>query len=193
MPAESVTPSGGEQQNHWQLAGAAVSRAEKARLRRSAAEETLRTEDPWSDATLWRDAQQREPDSRGDQSNAIWQTQPAAQHRHHCGDRQQERAAIEGEFHLYDECGGCADPFQVAVVVDAHHLSAAHSDDRSDRSAGRPAIKYIMRISAFVAPCGVSMSDAKFTRSCKMYSSGFFTRAISSRVGPITTPNPANE
>src|SRR5580693_6210175 len=30
---------------------------------------------------------------------------------------------------LDDEGGGCADPFEVAVVIDAHHFSTAHAND----------------------------------------------------------------
>ena len=54
---------------------------------------------------------------------------------------------------------------------------------------------YIIRNSALVGPCGVSMTGVKFSRSCKIYSPRFSEgmASISAREGAITTPSPAKE
>src|SRR6266478_1819160 len=54
---------------------------------------------------------------------------------------------------------------------------------------------YMIRNSALVGPCGVSITGVKFSRSCKMYSPRFSDgiASMSFREGAITTPSPANE
>ena len=62
-----------------------------------------------------------------------------------------------------------ADPAQSLVVIDAHHLAAAHAEQRQHRPQRRsPSRTYMMRISACVGPSGVSITGVKLMRSCRM-------------------------
>src|SRR3954470_5792949 len=42
------------------------------------------------------------------------------------GSRRIESCGLEGRI---DQSGGAADPFEILVVVDAHHLAAPHADE----------------------------------------------------------------
>ena len=71
---------------------------------------------------------------------------------------------------LRHESGRRADPSEALVVIDAHHLAAAHAQQRQHRAkrASPSRCTYMMRISACAGPSGVSITGVKLIRSCRM-------------------------